>query len=78
MHVIAAKAVALKEALEPGFKIYQGKVCENAKVMASVLAERGYPIISGGTENHLMLVSLISEALPAKRPMRLWAAPTSR
>jgi len=66
MHVIAAKAVALKEALEPGFKDYQGKVCENAKVMAAVLAERGYPIISGGTENHLMLVSLIEQGITGK------------
>ena len=66
MHVIAAKAVALKESLEPGFKDYQGKVCENAKVMASVLAERGYPIISGGTENHLMLVSLIESGITGK------------
>jgi glycine hydroxymethyltransferase len=66
MHVIAAKAVALKEALEPGFKIYQGKVCENAKVMAAVLAERGYPIVSGGTENHLMLVSLINRGITGK------------
>ena len=47
MHVIAAKAVAFKEALEPSFKDYQGKVCENAKVMASVLTDRGFPIISG-------------------------------
>ena len=66
MHVIAAKAIALKEALEPGFKDYQGKVCENAKVMAGVLAERGFPIISGGTENHLMLVSLIDKGITGK------------
>jgi len=66
MHVIAAKAIALKEALLPGFKVYQGKVCENAKVMAAVLAERGYPIISGGTENHLMLVSLIARGITGK------------
>jgi len=66
MHVIAAKAVALKEALEPEFAEYQGKVCENAKVMAAVLAERGYPIISGGTENHLMLVSLIEQGITGK------------
>jgi len=66
MHVIAAKAVALKEALGPDFKDYQKKVCENAKVMASVLAERGYPIISGGTENHLMLVSLIQRGITGK------------
>lgn len=66
MHVIAAKAVALKEALEPGFKEYQRQVCENAKVMAGVLAERGYPIVSGGTENHLMLVSLIDRGITGK------------
>ena len=66
MHVIAAKAVALKEALEPGFADYQAQVCENAKTMAAVLAERGYPIISGGTENHLMLVSLIEHGITGK------------
>jgi glycine hydroxymethyltransferase len=66
MHVIAAKAVALKEALLPEFKDYQGKVCANAKVMAEVLAERGYPIISGGTENHLMLVSLLEKGITGK------------
>ena len=65
-HVIAAKAVAFKEALEPSFKDYQAKVIENAKVMASVLAERGYPIVSGGTENHLMLVSLIDKGITGK------------
>lgn len=66
MHVIAAKAVAFKEALEPGFKVYQGKVCDNAKVMAATLAERGYPIVSGGTDNHLMLVSLIDRGITGK------------
>lgn len=66
MHVIAAKAIALKEALLPEFTEYQGRVCENAKVMAAVLAERGYPIISGGTENHLMLVSLIQRGITGK------------
>ncbi len=66
MHVIAAKAVAFKEAMDPEFKDYQGKVCENAKVMAKTLAERGYPIISGGTENHLMLVSLIERGITGK------------
>ena len=66
MHVIAAKAIALKEALEPEFKDYQAKVIENAKVMAGVLAERGYPIVSGGTENHLMLVSLIERGITGK------------
>jgi len=66
MHVIAAKAIALKEALEPGFKDYQARVIENAKVMAAVLNERGYPIVSGGTENHLMLVSLIEQGITGK------------
>ncbi len=66
MHVIAAKAIAFKEAMEPSFKDYQGKVCENAKVMAAVLSERGYPIVSGGTENHLMLVSLIDRGITGK------------
>jgi len=66
MHVIAAKAVAFKEAMAPEFSDYQGKVCENAKVMAATLADRGYPIISGGTENHLMLVSLIERGITGK------------
>ena len=65
-HVIAAKAIAFKEAMEPSFKDYQGQVCENAKVMASVLAERAYPIVSGGTDNHLMLVSLIEQGITGK------------
>ena len=66
MHVIAAKAIALKEALEPGFRDYQARVIENAKVMAQVLTERGYAIVSGGTENHLMLVSLIGHGITGK------------
>ena len=66
MHVIAAKAIALKEAMEPTFKDYQGLVCENAKIMAEVLSDRGYPIVSGGTENHLMLVSLIDHGITGK------------
>jgi len=66
MHVIAAKAIAFKEAMEPEFKTYQGKVCDNAKIMAEVLGERGYPIVSGGTENHLMLVSLIDRGITGK------------
>jgi glycine hydroxymethyltransferase len=65
-HVIAAKAVAFKEAMEPSFKDYQAQVCVNAKIMAEVLTERGYPIISGGTDNHLMLVSLIDKGITGK------------
>ncbi|MDJ0916926.1 MAG: serine hydroxymethyltransferase [Woeseiaceae bacterium] len=66
MHVIAAKAVAFKEALQPSFKEYQQRVVDNAKVMAATLMERGYPIISGGTDNHLMLVSLIEKGITGK------------
>jgi glycine hydroxymethyltransferase len=66
MHVIAAKAVALKEASEPSFRDYQGRVCDNAREMAAVLEERGYHIVSGGTDNHLMLVSLIGHGVTGK------------
>lgn len=59
MHVIAAKAVAFKEALEPGFKQYQQQVVDNAQAMAAVLIDRGYRIVSGGTDNHMFLVDLI-------------------
>ncbi|HET6913567.1 MAG TPA: serine hydroxymethyltransferase [Rhodanobacteraceae bacterium] len=66
MHVIAAKAVAFKEALEPSFKSYQQQVVKNAKAMAKALMERGYKIVSGGTENHLFLVDLIGKKLTGK------------
>jgi len=66
MHVIAAKAVAFKEALEPEFKTYQQQVVSNAKAMARTLVERGYKVVSGGTENHLVLVDLIGRALTGK------------
>ena len=66
MHVIAAKAVAFKEALEPSFSDYQEQVIKNAKVMSETLSERGYPSVSGGTENHLMLVSLIDRGITGK------------
>ena len=59
MHVIAAKAVAFKEALEPAFTNYQQQVVKNAQAMAKTLLARGYKIVSGGTENHLMLIDLI-------------------
>jgi glycine hydroxymethyltransferase len=58
MHLIAAKAVAFKEALEPGFKAYQRQVVSNARAMAGVLQRRGYRIVSGGTDNHMMLIDL--------------------
>ncbi|MBN8735322.1 MAG: serine hydroxymethyltransferase [Xanthomonadales bacterium] len=66
MHVIAAKAVAFKEALEPSFKEYQKQVVKNAKAMAKKLIERGYKIVSGGTEDHLMLVDLIGKPITGK------------
>jgi len=58
MHVIAAKAVALKEAMSPAFKEYQGQIIRNAAAMAKTLLARGYRLVSGGTDNHLMLVNL--------------------
>ncbi len=66
MHVIAAKAVAFREAQQPDFKTYQQQVMANAKAMAERLQQRGYPIVSGGTHNHLMLVNLIEKGLTGK------------
>lgn len=66
MHVIAAKAVAFLEALQPEFTVYQKQVLFNAKTMANTLIERGYKIVSGGTENHLMLVDLIDKNITGK------------
>ncbi len=66
MHVIAAKAVALGEALEPAFKTYARRVVENARVLAAVLAEQGLDIVSGGTDTHLMLVDLRPKRLTGK------------
>jgi glycine hydroxymethyltransferase len=66
MHVIAAKAVAFAEALQPNFKQYQQQVILNAKVMANTLMQRGYPIVSGGTENHLLLVNLMNTPITGK------------
>lgn len=66
MHVIAAKAVAFKEALAPEFKAYQQSVVDNAKVMAGEFVRRGFKIVSGGTDNHLMLLSLIDKDITGK------------
>ncbi|HZY34897.1 MAG TPA: serine hydroxymethyltransferase, partial [Rhodanobacter sp.] len=66
MHVIAAKAVAFKEALEPAFTAYQTQVVKNAKAMAKTFMARGYKIVSGGTENHLMLVDMIGRDVTGK------------
>ncbi|MFA6302294.1 MAG: serine hydroxymethyltransferase [Legionella sp.] len=66
MHVIAAKAVAFAEALQPEFKVYQQQVLDNAKTMCKVLSDRGYKIVSGGTDNHLLLVDLIDKDITGK------------
>ncbi len=66
MHVIAAKAVAFKEALEPGFRTYQAQVVKNAQAMAKAFIARGHKIVSGGTDNHLMLIDLIGREVTGK------------
>jgi glycine hydroxymethyltransferase len=66
MHVIAAKAVSFKEAMSPGFVTYQKQVVANAKAMATTFLQRGIKIVSGGTENHLMLVDLIGKPYTGK------------
>ena len=66
MHVIAAKAVAFKEALDLSFKDYQAQVVKNAKAMAKAIMARGYKVVSGGTENHLMLIDLIGRDITGK------------
>ena len=66
MHVIAAKAVAFKEALQPEFKIYQLQILKNARVMANVIMQRGYKIVSNGTDDHLMLIDLIDKNMTGK------------
>jgi len=66
MHVIAAKAVCFKEALTPEFKAYQQQVVKNAQAMAQVFVERGFDVVSGGTENHLFLLSLIKQDITGK------------
>ena len=66
MHVIAAKAVAFKEALQSDFKTYQIQVVKNAQVMAKVFMDRGYKVVSGGTDNHLFLVDFIAKGITGK------------
>ncbi len=66
MHVIAAKAVAFLEALQPEFKVYSAQVVANARVMTQVLQQRGYKIVSGGTDNHLFLLDLIDKNITGK------------
>jgi glycine hydroxymethyltransferase len=66
MHVIAGKAVAFKEAMEPEFRAYQEQVVANARTMAAALIERGYHVVSGGTDNHLFLLSLVDKGMTGK------------
>ncbi|MDG6238046.1 serine hydroxymethyltransferase [Glaesserella parasuis] len=66
VHIIAAKAVCFKEALEPEYKVYQQQVVKNAKAMVEVFKQRGYNVVSNGTENHLFLVDLVSHGLTGK------------
>jgi glycine hydroxymethyltransferase len=66
MHVIAAKAVAFKEALMPEFRLYQQQVIANARIMVKALQERGYKIVSNGTDNHLFLIDLIDKGITGK------------
>ncbi len=66
MHIIAAKAVALKEAMSPGFKLYQEQVIANAKVLGEELNSQGYNLVSGGTDNHLLLVDLTNKDVTGK------------
>ncbi|MEQ1620269.1 MAG: serine hydroxymethyltransferase [Methylococcales bacterium] len=66
MHVIAAKAVAFKEAMQPEFRVYQQQVIDNARAMAKVFIARGFDVVSGGTDDHLMLVSLIAKGITGK------------
>ena len=66
MHVIAAKAVAFKEALGPNFNAYQQRVVDNARAMAKTVQERGYNVVSGGTDNHLFLIDLVDKGLTGK------------
>ena len=67
MHVIAAKAVAFNEALQPSFKVYSQQVLDNAKVLAEELLRAGFPIVSGGTDNHLMLVDVTAKGATGKQ-----------
>ena len=71
MHVIAAKAVAFKEAAEPGFKEYQKQVVANAKALAETLIARGLRIVSGGTDSHVMLVDLRAKKMTGKEAERV-------
>ncbi len=71
MHVIAAKAVAFKEALDESFKIYQRQVVSNAKVLGETLVKRGFKLVSGGTDNHLLLIDLQNKSITGKKAEKI-------
>ena len=71
MHVIAAKAVCFKEALDPSFKVYAQNIIDNAQALANGLISRGFDIVSGGTDNHLMLVNLVNKGITGKEAEKL-------
>lgn len=71
MHVIAAKAVCFKEALDPSFKVYAQNIIDNAQALANGLTSRGFDIVSGGTDNHLMLVNLVNKGITGKEAEKL-------
>ncbi len=71
MHVIAAKAVCFKEALDPSFKVYAQNIVDNAQALAKGLMDRGFDLVSGGTDNHLMLVNLIGKGVTGKATEKL-------
>ncbi|SET22149.1 serine hydroxymethyltransferase [[Clostridium] polysaccharolyticum] len=71
MHVIAAKAVCFKEALDPSFKVYAQNIIDNAQALANGLINRGFNIVSGGTDNHLMLVNLVNKGITGKEAEKL-------
>ncbi len=75
MHVIAAKAVCFKEALDPGFKDYAGRIIDNAQALCKGLMDRGFKIVSGGTDNHLMLVDLTNKDVTGKMQKNYWKLP---
>lgn len=66
MHIIAAKALAFKEAMQPEFRVYQQQVINNARAMVEVVMQRGYQVVSGGTENHMFLIDLIKQDITGK------------
>lgn len=71
MHVIAAKAVCFKEALDPSFKVYAQNIIDNAQALSKGLISRGFDIVSGGTDNHLMLVNLVNKGITGKEAEKL-------